>query len=288
MWDNRLAYLRQFCRWQFQFNFVELKSLYFSFFQGVQLAISQHGPLTRYVKMWVAHAPGMPGTFSPAPRVSGPDMHHGTCVTHVPWCMSGSLTSGFLWSRWRGKRSGHSRRMRNLQFYVSGKRPMGRPGCIPYPIFPGQVKPLVAQVDSGKVLIYFFHTQLWFLVSERDFRQFKSDFQCFWKVITGKNTVKEVESIMGFHTKLSSPSWVCIPQKSFTIARDFWNTNSFGWTQFRMGAHDGFSIFYISPANKMFPKCRALMGSGDDLVPLSRYVITWGICKITMSGYWWP
>ena len=26
--------------------------------------------------------------------VSEPDMHHGTCVTHVPWCMSGSLTHG--------------------------------------------------------------------------------------------------------------------------------------------------------------------------------------------------
>ena len=26
------------------------------------------------------------------PLVSNPDMHHGTCVTHVPWCMSGSLT----------------------------------------------------------------------------------------------------------------------------------------------------------------------------------------------------
>ena len=25
------------------------------------------------------------------PLVSDPDMHHGTCVTHVPWCMSGSL-----------------------------------------------------------------------------------------------------------------------------------------------------------------------------------------------------
>ena len=23
-----------------------------------------------------------------------PGMHHGTCVTHVPWCMSGSLTGG--------------------------------------------------------------------------------------------------------------------------------------------------------------------------------------------------
>ena len=28
------------------------------------------------------------------PPVSNPGMHHGTCVTHVPWCMSGSLTLG--------------------------------------------------------------------------------------------------------------------------------------------------------------------------------------------------
>ena len=28
------------------------------------------------------------------PLVSDPGMHHGTCVTHVPWCMSGSLTQG--------------------------------------------------------------------------------------------------------------------------------------------------------------------------------------------------
>ena len=28
------------------------------------------------------------------PIVSDPGMHHGTCVTHVPWCMSGSLTLG--------------------------------------------------------------------------------------------------------------------------------------------------------------------------------------------------
>ena len=49
-----------------------------------------------------AHAPGMPGTFSPSPQVSDPDMHHGTWVTHVPWCMPGSPTSGFLWNRRRG------------------------------------------------------------------------------------------------------------------------------------------------------------------------------------------
>ena len=28
------------------------------------------------------------------PLVSDPGMHHGTCVTHVPWCISGSLTRG--------------------------------------------------------------------------------------------------------------------------------------------------------------------------------------------------
>ena len=49
------------------------------------------------------HAPGMAGTFSPPPQVSDPDMHHGTCVTHVPWCLPGSLTSSYRWSRRRGK-----------------------------------------------------------------------------------------------------------------------------------------------------------------------------------------
>ena len=54
------------------------------------------------------------------PLVSDPDMHHGTCVTHVPSCMSRSPTRG------RVKRSRYSRRMRNPQFYVSGKRPIAR------------------------------------------------------------------------------------------------------------------------------------------------------------------
>ena len=57
------------------------------------------GPLARHVKLWVAHAPGMPGMFSRhrlqrKPLVSDPGMHHGACATHVPWCMSGSLTRG--------------------------------------------------------------------------------------------------------------------------------------------------------------------------------------------------
>ena len=90
----------------------------------VVAVIGVHGPLTRYVEFRAAHAPGKPGTFSPPPLVSDPDMHHGTCLTHVPGCMPGSLTSGFLWSRWHGKRSRHSQRMRNPRFYESGERPM--------------------------------------------------------------------------------------------------------------------------------------------------------------------
>ena len=57
-----------------------------------------NGPLTRYIKLRVAHAPGMPGKlftrhrFQREPLVSDPCMHHGTCVMHVPWCMLGSIT----------------------------------------------------------------------------------------------------------------------------------------------------------------------------------------------------
>ena len=72
--------------------------------------LGHHGPLTRYAKLWVAHAPGMPGKYSLPARVSDPNMYHG----------------GFFWSRWRGKLSRHSRRMRNPQFCVSGKRPIIR------------------------------------------------------------------------------------------------------------------------------------------------------------------
>ena len=131
-----------------------------------------YGPLTRYAKSRVAHAPGMPGpcitnvfatrrknfsqwhrsfqrklrshwlkflrhvaitlviqgpglpcTFSLPPRVSDLDMHHGTCVTHAPRFMPGLLITGFLWSRWQGK---CSRRTRNPQFCISGKKPMWR------------------------------------------------------------------------------------------------------------------------------------------------------------------
>ena len=79
-----------------------------------------HGPPTRDVILRVVQTSGMP------PRVSDPDIHHGTCVTHMPWCMLGSLTSDFLWSRWRKKRSRYSRRMRNPQFLYLVKDPYNR------------------------------------------------------------------------------------------------------------------------------------------------------------------
>ena len=123
---------------------------------------TSHGPLTRYVKLPVTHAPGMTGTFSPPERLSDPDMHHGTCVTHVPWCMPGSLTSGFIWVGGGEKRSQHSWRMRNPQFYMSGKRPIILPSqetfgcllCAPWRHWPGyiNISGLHGSVDLEKVL----------------------------------------------------------------------------------------------------------------------------------------
>ena len=86
------------------------------------IELGHHWPLIIYVKLRVAHAPGMPGTFSPPPPISDPDMHHGTRVKHVPWYMPGSLTNGLLWSRWRRKCSRHSGACatRNFGYLVRG------------------------------------------------------------------------------------------------------------------------------------------------------------------------
>ena len=53
------------------------------------------------------------------PLFSDPSMHHGTCVMHLPLCMSGSPTRGD-----RQKSSRYSQRMRKSQFLVSGKKLM--------------------------------------------------------------------------------------------------------------------------------------------------------------------
>ena len=61
---------------------------------------SQNGPLARYVKLRVAHASGMPGTFSPPPPSNeNRGLAIPACIIArawplVPWCLSGSLTCG--------------------------------------------------------------------------------------------------------------------------------------------------------------------------------------------------
>ena len=91
---------------------------------SISMAVSQ-GSLTRHVKLRIAHARECRERFprhrlQKKPLVSDPSMHHGTCITHMPWCMSGSLARAVAW-----KRSRHSRRMRSPQLYESSKIPMG-------------------------------------------------------------------------------------------------------------------------------------------------------------------
>ena len=61
--------------------------------------ILQHGPLPdtqncglRMHREYREHFPRH--RLQRKPLVSDPGMHHSTCVTHVPWCMPGSLTRG--------------------------------------------------------------------------------------------------------------------------------------------------------------------------------------------------
>ena len=83
-----------------------------------------HGPLTRYAKLRVAHAPGMPRTFSPPPTsketASERSRHASRHVRHARAVMPVGIAN----PRWQGKPSRHSRRMSNPPFYVSDKRSM--------------------------------------------------------------------------------------------------------------------------------------------------------------------
>ena len=60
------------------------------------------------------------------PLVGDPAMHHGTCVSQVPWCMSGPLIHGGGENVPGIPFSPAFRRMRKPQFYLSGKRPMAQ------------------------------------------------------------------------------------------------------------------------------------------------------------------
>ena len=51
----------------------------------------QNGVNTRDLS-YLSFTSRFPRRLQRKPLVSNPGMHNGTCVTHVPWCMSGSLT----------------------------------------------------------------------------------------------------------------------------------------------------------------------------------------------------
>ena len=76
---------------------------------------SHYGPLTRYTKLRVVHAPGMLGSFFfrhrllRKPLVSDSGMHHGTCVANL---------------QWQGKRSRHSRACATRNFKYLSMGPM--------------------------------------------------------------------------------------------------------------------------------------------------------------------
>ena len=48
------------------------------------------------LKLRDAHVPGMAGSAFMPLWVRGPDMHHDTCVTNVPWGITETLTNGFI------------------------------------------------------------------------------------------------------------------------------------------------------------------------------------------------
>ena len=86
----------------------------------------KHGPLTRYVKLRVAHAPGMPGKFSPAADFKG------NRLLAIPACIT-ARASRTCRDACRdrlptvtGKTFPASPAHAHPQFYVSGKRPIKR------------------------------------------------------------------------------------------------------------------------------------------------------------------
>ena len=110
----KYAFFKRCCLLNFKKIFTVLIDSNIRFYFSQVFHSFSHGLFARYIILRVAHAPGMPGTFTRHRGLAIPTWI--TAHAWRTWCMSGSLTSGFLWSRWRGKRSRHPRRMRNPQF----------------------------------------------------------------------------------------------------------------------------------------------------------------------------
>ena len=83
----------------------------------------RHGPLTRYVKLRVAHAPGMPGTFSPDAEFKGKrELAIPACITARAWRTCRDACRDCL-PAVAGKCSRHSRRMRTRNFTYLARGP---------------------------------------------------------------------------------------------------------------------------------------------------------------------
>ena len=91
-WENKAS----FSFWKTQ---SKLHQNITSWCHAISVCSMHYGPLTRYVNCVLRMRRDCRERF---PRhqlqwktqVSDPGMHHGTCVTHVPWCMPGSLFYG--------------------------------------------------------------------------------------------------------------------------------------------------------------------------------------------------
>ena len=106
-----------------------------------------NGPLTRYAKLRLAHAPGMPATFPPPPWVSDPAASRHARDARAVMHAEIAYWRCFLWSRWRGKRSRHSRRMhyRNFTYLFRGSL------CVRFPaaVFCCGLVPVIFPYSSG-------------------------------------------------------------------------------------------------------------------------------------------
>ena len=106
---------------------------------------SANGPLTRYVKLQVVHAPGMPGTFSPAADFKENRLLAiPACITARAWRTCRDACRDRLHAV-TGKTFPAFAAHAHPQFYVSGKRPINHwndpithahtsYGCLPYDI----------------------------------------------------------------------------------------------------------------------------------------------------------
>ena len=91
---------------------------------GLLFRTEHNGPLTRYVKLQVAHAPGIPGTFPPPPTSKETASKRSRRASRHVRDASGVMHVGIAYPRWRGKTFPAFPAHAHPQFYVYGKRPI--------------------------------------------------------------------------------------------------------------------------------------------------------------------